>query len=247
MFNFFRRSKKDVDAGPSREKKSKEKELKNSPGLNHKDMCKNKSLEKFESAPQGGIETSPNILTESELRENNEESAIVTGVEVITANPLINEMNIKETNTKLPYLNGMKKNESEIKNVRNVKPCGHGTIAIQPRIPTLSARRHSNSLTPPESPKTEMKHPYKKDDINDGQLKTDKNTISASMKIKLNHPSISSPSVQALTDSITENTTSASENNIDGDVKYVLEFFYRTLLFLILNPSTNFNTFDVNF
>lgn len=301
MFSFFRRSKKDPDASTSRDNKrtNKEKERGKSSSpklLNHhrhhnrdKDtgiinnvMCKNKpTIEKlFESAPQlysiECSETSPKILPECELRENNEKSVIVTGAQVCSAlndNEKIDtninqnstettdqitvapnqareekqnqkkesrteEMNTNHVNAASNY--NPFKPTSDVKNVRNVKPCGHGTIAIQPRIPILSSRR--DSLTPPESPKSELKNPYKKqkndDNSSDDSLQND--TINASMKIKLNLPSINSTSVLALTDSITERTTSGNtqidndntaNNNNDIDVTYVIPIFYVNLYY----------------
>lgn len=237
MFNFFRRSKKDTDA---RDKKSKDDAKNSSPSPklihnNKKDtMCKNNSIEKLiESAPQRNVnETSPKILTEFELGENNEKSAIVNGL-LLTTDDITNRNDTTSSSTEetdddkktrkmdTKYLT-MKRNEtpptSEPRNnTRNVKPCGHGTVAIQPRIPILTSRRDSSG-TPPDSPKSFKKQ--KNDTSDDGSTSDNgsnkSDTISASMKIKLNLPnSFNTTTVLALTDSITGNDT-----KINDDVKY---------------------------
>lgn len=270
MFNFFKRSKKDPDASTSREttrdKKSKEKDVKNtSPQLalnnyyNKKDIMykNNLPIEKlFESAPQqSGYETSPKILTEFELRENNKKSAIVTGALVKPGDDDDDDHNNHDTNSETTNTGtttpaedseedksemdakqinfngaGVRRYDVVVKenrNSRNVKPCGHGTVAIQPRIPILTARRDSSG-TPPESPKSDVRNPLKKcknddqiDESSDNNRNNKAETVSASMKIKLNLPNtINSPAMLALTDSITENVSSDTQSDSNDDVKY---------------------------
>lgn len=43
----------------------------------------------------------------------------------------------------------------------SVKPCGHGTVAITPKIPVAATRRNS-SATPPSSPKLDVKNLHRK-------------------------------------------------------------------------------------
>lgn len=244
MFNFFKRSKKDPEAGSSRdakEKRSKDfvEENRTSPVRGRKDMCKNKTtVQKVESAPQGGCETSPSIATESGLRENIEKSAPVSGDEV-TASAVKNDPNPTNSDANSPIVDTVeahaskmfRKPEPEVKSTRNVKPCGHGTLAIQPRIPILINRRE-NSVTPPESPKSDVKHFYRRLNSNESSNDTEKtasrrtenkpneDTVSASMKIRFDLPSISSPAATLLTNSITENSAVASRNTKDNE-KYV--------------------------
>lgn len=258
MFNFFKRSKKDPEAGSSkdnREKRIKQdvvEENRTSPVRGRKDMCKNKTttVQKVESAPQGGCETSPSFTTESGLRENIiEKSAPVSSGDEVTAsahkndpNPPNSDANSANADTaEAINIKMFKKPEAEVKNTRNVKPCGHGTVAIQPRIPILINRRE-NSVTPPESPKADTKHFYRRLNSNDSFNDTEKltsrrveNTTGAS-KITFGVPSISSPAATLLTNSITENSTGASPSTEENE-KYVI--FSTTTIKSLLPADLN--------
>ncbi|GJQ72878.1 hypothetical protein Trydic_g1526 [Trypoxylus dichotomus] len=180
MFSFFKKSKKEGDASSgreSKEKKSKERELKADHSTSipasrvTKDMCKNKSSQKCENAPAGGTYngpenrskdtafplTSDNLVIDNERKTNDiihrkpeqsdRKSQLSPQLEDITAS-------ISE-----PMLSFFAKRSPDSGQSQNVKPCGHGTVAISPRIPPQAIE------TPPESPKLDFRRRKSKDVI----------------------------------------------------------------------------------
>lgn len=146
---------------------------------NQNDSCKNNfPTEIPENALQGGQVVSPSFATESGLIET-DSSAPVSSVNIVSSTNENNET--EETNsdvqeglscntemdkpdvtnkekTKQPnaqpltYASMLRKVEP-IKITNSVKPCGHGTIAITPRIPLPTGVRRDSVGTPPDSPK----------------------------------------------------------------------------------------------
>ncbi|XP_049821695.1 protein FAM184A-like isoform X2 [Aethina tumida] len=167
MFNFFRRSKKD-------EKKTKEV----SPKRDRKDdMCKNISVatQKPEIAPNVGGTALPNVSSEFGLRKNvaNAASEVTTLTEKNDTKPANNKncetktmcddgASVQHAPPTISYASMLKKTEVRDNNVRSscVKPCGHGTTAISPRIPVIAGKRES-SATPPSSPVLEIKRHFR--------------------------------------------------------------------------------------
>lgn len=180
MFSFFKKSKKEGDTSSGREnkdKKSKERELK----PDHyntaiptsrltKDMCKNKSDYKSENAPSGGTYlgaengpediafpplTSDNLVIDNESKTNEtvyqkpEESEHKTY-------PSPQQEDLPSIITE-PMFSFFTKRSPDSGQTHNVKPCGHGTVGISPRIPPQAIE------TPPESPKLDISRRKSKD------------------------------------------------------------------------------------
>lgn len=163
MFSFFRKSKKDSDSSAGgANKKHKDKENSASPARNHKEMCKNNiTIQNVESAPQcANVSVVPSVATEVALPKT---------VEPETASESGGETEIAETKTKNddPSENATMSVSSKAQTYSNmlketsrggrVKPCGHGTIAVAPKIP-LPMNKRDNTDTPPGSPKAEMRN-----------------------------------------------------------------------------------------
>lgn len=174
MFSFFKKSKKEGDASSAREnkdKKSKERELKADqcaaipvPRVT-KDMCKNKCGQKCENMSAGGAHvvaengpkdiaflplTSDNLVIDNERKTNEtiqkQESAQKTTQPNLQPNPENSNANSSES-----MFSFFVKRSPDSGQPHNVKPCGHGTVAISPRIPPQTIE------TPPDSPKLDFR------------------------------------------------------------------------------------------
>lgn len=174
MFSFFRRSKKE-----NVEKKNKEKDSKEDTGTtsrrDNESSKNNIQTQKAENALQGGQVAEPSLVTQTELLENaasailssnlapstdekNENNENLHGT-AMTSNLENDEAKGKVTADKtkkitaqpLTYASMLRKTEP-VKITHCVKPCGHGTVAVTPKIPIPSGRKNSLG-TPPESPK----------------------------------------------------------------------------------------------
>lgn len=177
MFSFFRRSKKDSESHGTKENKDKKnkdacKENSASPSRKHKEMCKNNiTMQNFESAPHSASVTSvlgdatevlcPNFSeTESASVSGGEAEKIDSNAtnETPTDKMMDWNTNRKEVSARAnTYANMLRALESQ-KEPREsrgsgVKPCGHGTVAVQPKIPLPQASKRDEASTPPESPK----------------------------------------------------------------------------------------------
>lgn len=173
MFSFFRKSKKDSDSnGSVTNKKHKDKESSKensaSPARNHKEMCKNnQTIQNVESAPQcANVSVVPSVATEVALPKTVEtETASVSGgetetIETKTKNDDPSENAAMSVSSKAQtYANMLRALDTpkEASRGGGVKPCGHGTVAIAPKIPLAFGKR-DNPETPPDSPKAEMKN-----------------------------------------------------------------------------------------
>lgn len=179
MFSFFRRSKKDSESHGTKENKDKKnkdgcKENSASPSHKHKEMCKNNiTMQNFESAPHSASVTSVlGDATEVSCPNFSETaSASVSGgeAEKIESNAtnetpsgkMMEWNNRKEVSSRAnTYANMLRALESQREPRENrgsgVKPCGHGTVAVLPKIPILQASKRDDTNTPPESPKPEV-------------------------------------------------------------------------------------------
>lgn len=180
MFSFFRRSKKDSESHGSKENKDKKnkdgcKENSASPSRKHKEMCKNNiTMQNFESAPHSASVTSVLADATEVSCPNFPETASVSvsggepeKIDSNTTNetPIDKMMewnNRKEVSSRAnTYANMLRALESQKEPRENrgsgVKPCGHGTVAVLPKIPVLQAnKRDDSNNTPPESPKPEV-------------------------------------------------------------------------------------------
>lgn len=155
MFNFFKRAKKEPerfrDEKRNRESpKGQNYEWRTQPGEGP-----SKNTANSESAPDDGANPVPNTSSSasSELREN---CAVVgANLKGIPGNfpegGGENKKNLDQFNM-LSYAGALKTPEPR----QNVKPCGHGTLAISPRAPVPGSKRE-NTNTPPSSPKLEIK------------------------------------------------------------------------------------------
>lgn len=157
MFSFFRKSKKDSDSiSGGVNKKHKDSA---SPARNHKDMCKNNiTIENVESAPQCANVVAT-VATEVATLEQ-PESASATGI----GDTVNDETNTKYDNTSENATMSVSSKAQTYTNMLRessrgggVKPCGHGTIAIAPKVP-LSINKRDTTDTPPGSPKAELRN-----------------------------------------------------------------------------------------
>lgn len=161
MFSFFKKSKKDTtDASPSKEKKSsKERELKSdqcvvisSPQVAKDAPCiKNKS-QKCEITPAGGVRDSAGDTS----------SKNATFPPITNGNPFVDNANVGKKSTQNPEENDQMfsptiKRSPDSGQTHSVKPCGHGTVAISPRVPPQAIE------TPPDSPRLEIRRRKSKD------------------------------------------------------------------------------------
>lgn len=155
MFSFFKRSKKETESKENKEKRANEYYEDALPTL---DMCKNKA----EISPQGGKQQSSIVLPEIAVWESG--AILVSGDVVSETNDASNlssenlqNESMNRGNVAFTYANMLRKSElAKEGKSQSVKPCGHGTVAIAPRVPPSAARRENNA-TPPDSPKTDVK------------------------------------------------------------------------------------------
>lgn len=177
MFSFFRRSKKETDSstnsGSSSSKKSKDKETainaSTSPARNnHKETCKN-NIQNVESAPQCANVSSvvvPSVVVATEVplpkTVESETASVSSGGESSETNTK-NDDTMSVSSKAQVYANMLKTLDHPSKETTTnnnssrkggVKPCGHGTVAIAPKIP-LAINKQS---TPPDSPKAETRN-----------------------------------------------------------------------------------------
>lgn len=216
MFNFFRKSKKDGD------KKNKD-ATKESPTLikegastcvQGKDVCKN-NIQKVEIALETETKSLPNYSSESGLEKNVSNATSATGISqeknhssselpIVSPNPdiiatMCDKSALKKIETMVPIIE---------RRSSSVKPCGHGTTAISPRIPILTGSR-SNNTSPSSSPILEIRKQFRitaienlcapieetkeikkngwKDEAHTDD-EQEQNTLKASMKLHVNLP-----------------------------------------------------------
>ncbi|KAK4882817.1 hypothetical protein RN001_006136 [Aquatica leii] len=174
MFSFFRRATN----GSNKEKKSKDKaSSKNDNALPTSaviETCKNKVSQKPETAIQGGkSDVIFDVLTECRLPENEKQAGVISNesaAKIITKIDESIDTNINlvdsakcdmessqilcnETANQISppiitsYANVVKNDTEQRRS--SVKPCGHGTTAIVPKIPS---KRDMKAETPPSSP-----------------------------------------------------------------------------------------------
>lgn len=176
MFSFFKRSKKDTsETSSNSSSSSKEKHGKDKVGIKYDitAMCKNNPGQRTES-----LETSSSLSSsESRLPENisGNVSAVVASTPVMSettaksdqkffeknhsdpnevSNPSKAIMESRQINPVVPictpmvYANALKVDTKPVRG--GVKPCGHGIVAIAPKVPDLISKREL--CTPPSSP-----------------------------------------------------------------------------------------------
>lgn len=163
MFSFFRKSKKE----PKDNKETNNCTAPSGARNNYKEMCKN-NIQNVESAPQCAnvsvvasvapteVAVDTETASETKTTKNDENATMsVSSKAQVYANMLktLDPPPQKEQTNKSGSGGGG----------GGVKPCGHGTIAIAPKIP-LSINKRDNQATPPDSPKAEArnKHPFYK-------------------------------------------------------------------------------------
>ncbi|KAF5276036.1 hypothetical protein FQA39_LY00832 [Lamprigera yunnana] len=178
MFNFFKRAAN----GSNKEKKSKDKaSSKNEsvlPSTSPSEMCKNKITQISDSlAKSGKSDVSLDAVAKCGLKENkvndagmnsDESIAKITAVKDETADTNINlnnrkcDMEVsqaginKKCNQMRPSITSyasIVKNDNQQRR-SSVKPCGHGTLAIAPKIPS---KWDTKLETPPSSPDLEAR------------------------------------------------------------------------------------------
>ncbi|XP_022908515.2 protein FAM184A isoform X2 [Onthophagus taurus] len=137
MFSFFRKSKKDL-----REKRDN-KELQEEP----KRPVKNTQCQILENTPQG-------------VRNSfgDDSDSVGSGDNYDSTTKISNETQSNELKmSKRMVQNGdvCPKSVTPRQSPISVKPCGHGTVAISPKIPVPVKKRQQND-TPPDSPKIEI-------------------------------------------------------------------------------------------
>lgn len=205
MFSFFRRSKKEPDSPAKESKRSKDASKENtaSPAHKHKEMCKNNiTIQNFESAPHSSSVTdAAEVARCPETDDCASASAEKTETNATNESDMEWNANRKDVASRAQtYLNLVKTLEPPHPNERRgsgVKPCGHGTVAVSPKIPWLQGGRRDNSSTPPESPKPEAKRklsdtfdaiPEKEDKLRKGDL--DNGTPSELFKRQVNNDTV---------------------------------------------------------
>ncbi|KAF7285420.1 hypothetical protein GWI33_010669 [Rhynchophorus ferrugineus] len=159
MFSFFRKSKRD-DGGSGRKNKDKDasvrdrnlKESGDCPADDKRKMCKNNQP----STPELALD-----IDAIPLPKNIVNAAKTISCEAAT----FYEKNNEPTDTKMSeptLINGLRVPENKVVERRgsNVKPCGHGTTAIAPRIPVQGTVKKDVS-TPPASPVMEVRKTLK--------------------------------------------------------------------------------------
>lgn len=248
----------------NKDKKSKDKDSSKentaSPSRKQKEMCKNNSTpQNFESAPQcASVTNVPTVATEVAGPKTLEiVSASASGakipaeVEIIDPNPTNETSDLQNTMefngsasnrgvaSRAQMYGNMLKSLEPIREGRGggVKPCGHGTVAVSPKIPILQAAKRDNSNTPPESPKQELKFRLtsKPDQISesistkatelrkteesgtkDNLYKDMNDTVTGVMKLRVDVPIITT------TPPIDDMTPPINDTNITDAEKYVI-------------------------
>lgn len=175
MFSFFRKSKKETESHGSSKKHNKDNGISNAlPDARiHKEMCKNNiTIENVESAPQcaNNVSVVSNVATDvassSALLTNSVEqtenaSSVLSGSENETKTINNNDPTTMSVSSKAQvYANMLRTIDSSPpprESKGGVKPCGHGTVAIAPKIP-LAINRRENPISPPDSPKAEYRN-----------------------------------------------------------------------------------------
>lgn len=164
MFSFFRKSKKDTDTNGSGSSKKHKDTASASPVRNHKEMCKNNiTIQNGESAPQcANVSVVSNVATEVALPKTVEtETASVCETETKTINDDPSENATMSVSSKAQVYANMLRNLDPPKETKSglgsagVKPCGHGTVAIAPKVPLPVNNKRD---TPPGSPKAETRN-----------------------------------------------------------------------------------------
>lgn len=167
MFSFFKKSKKDENSKKTKEVKnsspvkenhqlSDDSKIDQSTSNDKREMCKNTQPSTPELAPDSVTNSLPkNVLNAAKTIGN---------CEVATFSEKNNDPNDQKMCD--PYVNGLKVNASDGNRLTqrrgsNVKPCGHGTTAILPRVPPQNARPKKEAPTPPESPIMEIKKTFR--------------------------------------------------------------------------------------
>lgn len=209
MFSFFRKSKKD------NEKKKESQAVKEATGsVQGKDVCKNNlqtTIQKSEIAYESAPNSLPNYPSECELRKNvsNAPSIVETVYEKIDANSDTKSTNNSAGSPSPDIIatmwdSGASKPVVSERRGSCVKPCGHGTTAITPRIPVITGPRSNNS-SPSASPILEIRRQFrikgienvgvteepdvKKPKVNDDtDTDTEEHTVTASVKLQLDIP-----------------------------------------------------------
>lgn len=210
MFNFFRKSKKDGD--------KKNKDVKDTQTLikegdscgQGKDVCKNTSQnsnQKFEIAPENESKSLPNYSPQSGLRKNvlnassaTEKNDLNFDISIVSPNPDIIATMCDKSENSIKMIEPVAVVPTNDRRTSCVKPCGHGTTAITPRIPILSGNR-SNNPSPSSSPILEIRKHFRITGIenvntqkeenqkaNMDHVGEEENTLTASMKLHVNFP-----------------------------------------------------------
>lgn len=218
MFNFFRKSKKDVDKKNKDTKDSQTLIKEGDTSVQGKDVCKNNlqnTIQKAEIALESESKSLPNYSSESVLRKNvSNASSAATGISpekndlnsdisIVSPNPDIIATMCDKSDTPIKMIEPIVVTPVIERRTSCVKPCGHGTTAVTPRIPVLTGS-HSNNPSPSSSPVLEIrKHfritgienvinqneePPKIDRKDDIEQMEEQNTLSASMKLSVNLP-----------------------------------------------------------
>lgn len=204
MFNFFRKSKKDAD------KKNKEcQSVKEGASVVPiKNTIAANTIQKAEIAPESITKRLPNYSPESGLRKNVSNASSATGISlekndisIASPNPdIIATMCDKSVvSTKSDLIVPIVERRGSC-----VKPCGHGTTAVTPRIPVLTGS-HSNNPSPSASPVLEFRKQFRITGIEnlqnmreetpkmgrkyDTDADQEQNTVTASMKLDVSLPS----------------------------------------------------------
>lgn len=178
MFSFFKKSKKEPDSSSNREskdKRSKEREIKTNECVTPQtrlidEMCKNKTVEICENAntPSGGtigVDTGPKDIAFQQLTSDN---LVNNDIESKSNEPIhrSREANQKEypkggilninTGSEVMFsYTGSPKRSPDVGG--SVKPCGHATVAVAPKIPP-----QVKNLTPPNTPAPDFLEKLKK-------------------------------------------------------------------------------------
>lgn len=216
MFNFFRKSKKDGDKKNKDTKDSQTVIKEGDSCVQGKDVCKNNlqnSIQKAEIAPENDSKALPNYSSESGLRKNVSNASSATGsispekndlnfdISIVSPNPDIIATMFDNSDVSVKKIEPV--GTPTERRTSCVKPCGHGTTAITPRIPVLSSNR-SNNPSPASSPILEIRKHFRitgienvkvpkeenpnvdgKDDMDHDE---EQNTLTASMKLHVNLP-----------------------------------------------------------
>lgn len=218
MFNFFRKSKKDGDKKNKDTKDSQTLIKEGDTCVQSKEVCKNNlqnTIQKAEIALESESISLPNYSSESGLRKNvSKASSAAAGISpekndlncdisIVSPNPDIIATMCDKSDTSIKTIEPVTVVPVIERRTSCVKPCGHGTTAVTPRIPVLTGS-HSNNPSPSSSPILEIRKHFRITGIenvstkNDGHPKIDgkpdmehaedQNTLSASMKLSVNLP-----------------------------------------------------------